>query len=170
MEIKAGKYYKTRDGHKVGPMIREADGDFMANHPDGRGTVSWKPDGVRYKGREPEADLIAEWVDEPKLWKDMTPEEKGALLLAYHEGKTIEGFWDGCWQECDQVHKFAFAINVPYRVKPEPVVETVTMYTGTPISHWGWTADSCSTDRTHRITFDLIDGKPDCNSVKMESL
>jgi hypothetical protein len=31
----------------------------------------------------------------PKLWRDMTPEEKGALLLAAHEGKVIE--YDGAW-------------------------------------------------------------------------
>ena len=97
----------------------------------------------------------------------MTPEEKGALLLARHEGKVIEGFWDGCWEECDEVHKFAFARFVAYRVKPEPVVETVVIYTGNVNGEWAPYEDL---DDTHRITFDLIDGKPDCNSIKMKEI
>jgi hypothetical protein len=40
-----------------------------------------------------------------------------------------------------------------YRIRPEPKVETVTF------EHAG-----C------RFTFNLIDGKPDCASVKMEEL
>jgi hypothetical protein len=35
--------------------------------------------------------IIARASDTPKLWRDMTPEEKGALLLAHHEGKVIGG-------------------------------------------------------------------------------
>lgn len=31
-------------------------------------------------------------TNEYKLWRDMTPEEKGALLLAKHEGKRIQCF------------------------------------------------------------------------------
>ena len=105
----------------------------------------------------------------PKLWKNMTPEEKGALLLARHEGKVIEGFWDGCWEECDEVHKFAFARFVAYRVKPEPVVETVALYND-PNGGWSFYEDSGTYKISHRITFDLIDGKPDCNSIKMEEI
>ena len=167
MQIEAGKYYKTRDGRKVGPMIRESDGDFMANHPDGGGTISWKPDGVRYKMREPETDLIAEWWGEPKLWKDMTPEEKGALLLAAHEGKVIEYGYSGsdfCRVKPDD-GKWVDGYN--YRVKPEPYRRQVSLYFGE--LKQGALVSRVRTD-THRITFDLVDGKPDCNSVKMESL
>lgn len=34
--------------------------------------------------------LISRAAETPKLWRDMTPEEKGALLLAHHEGKSVE--------------------------------------------------------------------------------
>ncbi len=66
-------------------------------------------------------------TDTPKLWRDMTPEEKGALLLAHHEGRGIEiatrdhkAWYDAnpTWQE-----------NFAYRVKPEPKVETVERMT-----------------------------------------
>jgi hypothetical protein len=59
---------------------------------------------------------------EAKLWKDMTPEEKGALLLAHHEGKEIEFFashnaWQGCEGSPSWISYYA------YRVKPVPVRE-----------------------------------------------
>lgn len=59
-----------------------------------------------------------------KLWKDMTPEEKGALLLAYHEGKVIEHtIWSSKeWFEAKKgVHSpLSWHDDLAYRVKPEP--------------------------------------------------
>ena len=54
---------------------------------------------------------------QPKLWCDMTPEEKGALLLAHHEGKAIEDLCLGQWGVSTPV---CFLDNVAYRIKPEP--------------------------------------------------
>ena len=103
----------------------------------------------------------------------MTPEEKGALLLAAHEGKKIEwsdtagsNMWcESWWRRCgvSAVGKFP---EYAYRVRPGPVVVTVTRY-GSPQDSWGFTGSVCSRD-THVITFNLVDGKPDCNSIKME--
>ena len=97
------------------------------------------------------------------LWKDMTPEEKGALLLAHHEGQVIE-VWSSGWRET----KPSWCDKLAYRVKPEPMVETVSRYSSSQ-DYWRFTARKCSRG-THRITFDLVDGKPDCNSVKMEEI
>lgn len=104
-----------------------------------------------------------------KPWKDMSREEKGALLLASHEGKTLQ-YWKrgtGGWADCLSV---AIYEHEYYRVKPEPVVEEVVMFTKSPSSYWGWTADGCAVDRTHKITFNTVDGEPDCSSVKMKRL
>ena len=107
-------------------------------------------------------DLIAEWTDEPKtqpetpkLWRDMTPEEKGALLLAHHEGKAIEWWTGGTnWRHC---HDPEWQPDCAYRVRPEPKRETVTQY-------WERDRNNCHFIKrqgdTHGITFDLIDGKP----------
>ena len=35
--------------------------------------------------------IVSQASDKQKLWRDMTNAEKGALLLAYHEGKVLEG-------------------------------------------------------------------------------
>ena len=61
----------------------------------------------------------------PKLWKDMTDAEKGALLLAWHEEDVIEYF--SCrnfWREAEvRIGK----PDLAYRIKPKaPKVETVT--------------------------------------------
>ncbi|MCD4512516.1 hypothetical protein LQT97_14915 [Brucella pseudogrignonensis] len=66
-KIEAGKYYRTRDGRKVGPIENrkreDAEHPFIWNWPDGRGNRIYKPDGTNYSDRND--DLIAEWVDEP---------------------------------------------------------------------------------------------------------
>ena len=103
--------------------------------------------------------------DTPKLWRYMTPEEKGALLLAHHEGKVIEFEGQG-W------HKVAFGDPgwydyTAYRVSPEPKRETVTLYFGE--LKQGALLRKVRTD-THRITFDLIDGKPDPDSIRIKQV
>jgi len=107
---------------------------------------------------ESDFKLISRASDTPKLWRDMTPEEKGALLLAKHEGKVIECWGgNGWWSPCA-----IDGINQAYRIRPEPKVETVQFFAN---------ADGLSYTRaTHRITFNRIDCEPDCDSVKMEKL
>lgn len=64
LRIEVGRFYKTRDGRKVGPMEerRESYGTEYVWHHD-RGRRIYKADGTNY---DPGAnDLIAEWVDEP---------------------------------------------------------------------------------------------------------
>lgn len=93
----------------------------------------------------------------------MTPEEKGALLLAHHEGKQIEvnkgplecGEW---WED----HYPEWIHNYAYRIKPEPKVETVTTH-GT----WCNKGKMPKTQYVYEITFNLIDGKPDWNTAKV---
>ena len=69
LQIEAGKYYLTRDGRKVGPMVGpDSDGLFNARDQIDGYIGMWRADGrneffVEYK--EPQYDLIAEWVDEP---------------------------------------------------------------------------------------------------------
>lgn len=105
-----------------------------------------------------------------KLWKDMTPEGKGALLLASHEGKTLQ-YWKrgtGGWEDCLSV---VIHENECYRVKPEPVVKEVVINGGATAGVWGFDSilSPCVED-THKITFNLVDGVPDCNSIKMIKL
>jgi hypothetical protein len=95
----------------------------------------------------------------PKTWGEMTDEEKGALLLAHHQGKVIE-FVNDCdvrdWKKA--VPRWADFCS--YRVRPpEPKRETVTL------SGWwiGAKYFAASTggrlaNDTHRITLPSLDG------------
>ena len=142
----------------------------------------WKPIGgvftvgktyrMTNKGLECDADspqlstvstfrIISRASDKPKLWRDMTDAEKGALLLSAHEGKVIE-FYSHYVPEWKEVAGNPnWSDNYAYRVRPEPKVETVT------INYWEVATDVL---KNHRITFNTIDGKPDCASIKMEAL
>jgi hypothetical protein len=66
LKIEAGKYYRTRDGRKVGPMARKWDD---REHPwgFGRELSCYTSYGERWKGGlgHEGDDLIAEWTDEP---------------------------------------------------------------------------------------------------------
>lgn len=62
LTIQAGKFYKTRDGRKVGPMVDDCSFDcvaFIEKPGDGRG---WSKFGIGL-GRAVGEDLIAEWVE-----------------------------------------------------------------------------------------------------------
>jgi len=138
---------------------------FRSYLPDGNGIDS---EGDHMAAEAPYWHLVSRAVDTPKLWRDMTPEEKGALLLAHHEGKVIEFCNGGEWYEPSPCR---WHPGNAYRVHPEPKVEAVIVY-GSQSSindnfHFG---PDFNSDDTHRITFNLIDGEPDCDSVKMEDL
>ncbi|UNY40268.1 hypothetical protein KLEP181_gp37 [Paracoccus phage vB_PmaP_KLEP18-1] len=73
LKLEVGKFYRTRDGRKVGPMKEnqelndpwpfkiEIGGRFWrAYNKDGEGTGAYYPDDL-----DPASDLIAEWDDAP---------------------------------------------------------------------------------------------------------
>ena len=113
-------------------------------------------------------------------WGEMTDAEKGALLLAHHEGKVIEEMAikktyqldvSGVWLNWTGPVKWDD--HSAYRIKPEPKRETVTMYgssrkgmNGT----WGMSTVDMQPCDTNRITFTTKDGEPDCDSIKMERI
>lgn len=145
-----GKFYKTRDGQRAGPIsFRGSTAEGLVNGE----LRMWYFNGSYHKRTEHPLDLVAEWTDEPKVWGELTDAEKGALLLAHHRGETIQFIpYDGAtWKFCIP----QWADNKPYRVKPEPEVKTVSV--------------SCYVSvgaREHVGTIDLIDGKPDLTSLK----
>ena len=103
----------------------------------------------------------------PTLWRDMTLEEKGALLLAHHEGKEIEYYSYGIGWVTERPNFFGWCA---YRIKPEPKVEVVVLLGG---KDYLWAFEDHTEGgmhNTHRITFNTIDGKPDPASIKMTAL
>lgn len=155
-----GQWYSRSKPYKIGEhYIVNKDCEVIGKYADGA-------TGICAKWR-----IISRASDDtPKLWRDMTDEEKGALLLAHHEGKVIEyGYSAGhyCQVKPDDgkwVDEYA------YRVKPEPVREVVGLYGTLNGDTWVFGNNAQFEFDTHRITFDTIDGNPDCSTIRMEEL
>lgn len=160
MKIEAGKYYKTRDGRKVGPM---------ASRTSPHGWIWEDDEGFSYdcRGRFTEdkrpyrRDLIAEWTDEPRPWGDWESAkgwekdddwleriEPGHLQILMPDGeqRTIHKYTD--------LPKGGFAA---FRIKPEPVVKAVMLHGARGVS---FTEGGETHFDTHRITFTTTDGEP----------
>lgn len=172
IKLEVGKRYELNNGevHECTKMNGDdpLSVDYSGYRPFVIGDMCYHQDGRWAIYNAEDALSVKRCVDDaPKLWLDMTPEEKGALLLAHHEGKAIELFiGDDGWEACDPY----WADFVAYRVKPEPVVETVTLY-GYNYNKDQWAFGTTKEyEDTHRITFNVADGKTDCASVKMEEL
>ena len=103
--------------------------------------------------------------DGPILWRDMTHTQKGALLLAHHDGKVVQ-LYDG--EGWTNIQEPSWLNTIEYRIRPEPKRETVTL-TGSNQYGWGFGSKAYASD-THRITFDTIDGQPVADSVKLTPL
>ncbi len=98
LKIEAGKFYKTRDGRKVGPMLvdswHESQYGWTVDHYfESRMGKAWRSDGTfdSTKGRENIADLVAEWVDESKAQNDNRPTPKfkvGDIVIAKNKSSS----------------------------------------------------------------------------------
>jgi ribosomal protein L7/L12 len=64
LTIEAGKFYKTRDGRKVGPVVVTDYDTAWGYTSDGSAYVFTATGRANYEGEHPD-DYIAEWVDEP---------------------------------------------------------------------------------------------------------
>jgi len=62
MKLEVGKYYRTREGEKVGPMLSSKDRTCWSTKCDGR---LWTEDGSRFYG-DIDGTIIAEWTAAPK--------------------------------------------------------------------------------------------------------
>jgi hypothetical protein len=102
-------------------------------------------------------------------WGDMTPEQQGALLLAHHQGKTIEvkSLSLGCWFS---LHEPVWGPEAPYRIKPEPVVVHHEMHNRVHDGKLESFTKGKHFTSTYVLTYDTEDGVPVCSSVKLSKL
>jgi len=167
MKIQQGKYYRTAEGRKVGPAEqRNEENSYPWHIPLDGSPLYYREDGTLCTDNE-DWRIVGEWGDTPTLWRDMTPEQKGALLLAEHEGKVVQSYGGESWFD---VAWPAWDDDTAYRIRPEPKREVVEIDV---FCAAGFGAEACAGTEwpaTHRITFTTIDGKPDCASIRMEEV
>jgi len=161
MEIEIGRRYRTRNGRKASVNVKDTGHAWFpySGHVEGSPGiwVYWRKNGSCLLGDDPHPhDLIAEWSDTPTLWRDMTDAEKGALLLAHHEGKVIE-VWvvdhhASWWGEKAVSY---WRDDLAYRVRPEPKRETAYLWASFP-------------DGIKAIgTIELLEGEPQKSSIRL---
>lgn len=102
----------------------------------------------------------------PTLFGQLSDEEKGALLLAHHQGKTIE-WWLTQTKVWSTNSSPEWSPLRTYRVKPEPVVQTVVRYLGATLTG---TNSRKTKPTTHKLSYNIVGGEIDCSSVKLEEL
>jgi len=81
LKIEAGKFYKRRDGVKMGPAVPCDDpiASFNLKGPvnhENRYYDAYGKHGAEYINNEPSFDLIAEWVEEPAVANDNAAKPK----------------------------------------------------------------------------------------------
>ena len=157
MQIEAGKYYRTRDGRKVGPMRRDGGTRWTRWGADG-----WEyaalDNGMLYAGGGATLnhtdDLVAEWVD---AQQQDTPAKVDTTTLRDGDVVHVRGVVDGCgvrisgtWcpprSSCDIVH-----------VEPRPIAvgdktqygEVLALAKG---QAWFGGASFCSTSELRRVS------------------
>lgn len=87
LTIETGKFYRTRDGRKVGPMGAWYDDGSCFNSTDYLHGGLWKPNGEAYFSKAKDSPtLIAEWVDAPAS-NDNAPATKPAIVALIEGGQ-----------------------------------------------------------------------------------
>jgi hypothetical protein len=95
LKLEPGRYYRTRDGRKVGPMREDTNPMYFCTTVEGR-SRSYRPDGTRQpESGYPELTIVAEWADEPTThpYEDLCakPEtELERLVRVANEGAAAE--------------------------------------------------------------------------------
>jgi hypothetical protein len=186
VKLEEGKYYRTRDGRKVGPM-----GSYNTELLIGK-VEGWSckrlfvgASGLHYSNME-ELDLVSEWVEEttmdiysldkPLGWLDEATQQ--ALKDHYYDGGKVEIYTAEGWVTRSKEDGWGigwYKALIHRAVRKSKVVEVVRYDGVNPLGYhpgfnaflMGWTP---SREDTHKITFNIVDGVPDCNSIKMEKL
>ncbi|MDD9727200.1 hypothetical protein PVV74_17200 [Roseovarius sp. SK2] len=140
MKIVEGRYYRTRDGRKVGPMEPDHNAIFLVWDCPNTGESFHKDGSYNGSGRESPDDLIAEWSDDPHTFThsdgrtvDLTAittpfgllDEETQAALKEHGGPYEFFHGDACWLSVAGSPLWVGATT--YRAKPAPKVETVTV-------------------------------------------
>lgn len=83
LTIETGKFYRTRDGRKVGPITCNGFGVYGSpEHPN-----HWYENGLSFSdNKQLPTDLIAEWVDEPNS-NDNAPASTPAIVALIEGGQ-----------------------------------------------------------------------------------
>lgn len=111
---------------KLGDVVRLEDEENTMTIQEKEGRLHAKYKHIN-GGQFVDASCMKVWTvvsrasDKPRTFGELSDQEKGALLLAHHEGKRIEYMNGNKWIKCFDV----FSDFYPYRVAPTRITGTV---------------------------------------------
>ncbi len=180
LKLEEGKYYLTRGGVMVGPMKKIwKDNEYPWGFTEGEGNhyFCYKIDGERYRSYKVTAadDLVSEWKEvtsiDIQVGDSVEHREFGDTNWSSPIWEVLAISGDSAWIKNGGHFPRTTTLKSLRKPAPKPVVKEVAIYTKAPTtSYWGYTADPDPVGRTHKITFNTVDGVPDCKSIKMEKL
>lgn len=189
VKLEEGKYYRARDGRKVGPLVMRPSYSLCGAEGWGYSLDSYWYTDKDYSGRtqrfqESNEDLVAEWVEETTMdiyslekpfgW--LYEATKEALKDHYYDGGKLEIYTADGWVTRSKGDGWSVGWYkaLIHRAVKKPEVVEVTVHVGpnpTPMgAPWLFGMGGKTVVDTHKITFNLVDGVPDCNSIKMVAL
>ncbi len=122
--ITKGKQYQTRNGRAVTITKFDCAGDFpILGQVEDRNTYyQWTNEGRNNTFMKDPLDLFEVHDTAPLLFGDLCDADKGALLLALHEGDEVQ-MLTYCWQV--KTPNTVFNDDVAYRIAPTRIAGTV---------------------------------------------
>lgn len=116
MIIEAGKYYKTRDGRKVGPMVQLRCNVFATrNHEVFDETSTWWEGGeADYRKQQHPHDLIAEWDASPVrevTCREIVSGEYGNLTVYRTTGNELRIEFNKSSHTAEELREAAHVLN-----------------------------------------------------------
>ena len=127
INLKEGAYYIDATGVKRGPVYPTS----LSIGWDYQGSNGYfNEHGESLEGYD--RNLVGECLTTPQQFGDLTDADKGALLLAQHQGKVIQEFnihdvWGDLGRFSHPLSKYGI-----YRVKPDRITGSVEVVGGKP--------------------------------------
>lgn len=100
MNIEVGKFYRTRDGHKVRIYATDGASPYPIHgailNTNGWSMSMWIADGIHHRGDTSFYDLVAEWIAKPEwpgvaVWHNWVARDKDGRWFAYVDRPDIRG-------------------------------------------------------------------------------
>lgn len=147
LKIQSGRFYRTRDGRKVGPIIANRGNEYWpwvdsSGDPKKKTGKAWDKQGkgcdaVPQAVFNPDLDLIAEWTDEPEA----APIDNASPLRRHAEAeRPAPDYNDGKWHgwnggECP----------VHLKTRADLIAQNGSMWKNAIVGEiGGWSADHCN--------------------------
>lgn len=137
LTIEAGKYYKTRDGRKIGPMKKWHLGGWVVAEGGGFAGGLWDINGAAWFDNSNDSPaLIAEWVDEPAA--EPNNNNTPAIVALIENGQPMPALHPLVHDTKDDAEKEAHRLSEKHRGKEFGVFTLISKHQAAAVYEHEW--------------------------------